>query len=78
MTRQDFEVNDFSAYHLLRPITEFYSEACHSSLANVNEFCEIFENSNIVELSNEFYQTKEMCVDLRVRSGIQLPRQSFD
>lgn len=67
-TKQDFDANEFNAYNFLRPIATLYSEECESVLKRLNSFCSEFEKStNIVELSDEYFKAKEMCVNLRVR-----------
>lgn len=60
------EPNNFSAYKLLQPISQLYSEECTKMFQGLQNFCQEFDGSNIVELSDEYYKTKEMCVTLRV------------
>lgn len=60
------EPNNFSAYKLLQPISHLYSEECTKMFQGLQNFCQEFDGSNIVELSEEYYKTKEMCVTLRV------------
>lgn len=66
LIEEDFKINDYNAYKLLQPISHLYTEECTTMFQGLLRFCEEFEGSTMVEMSTEFYRTKEMCVNLRV------------
>lgn len=70
LSKLDFNGTKFSAYKLLQPVSELYSEKCTTTINDLTTFCDDFEALNIVELSTQFYRTKEMCYKLRVGSEL--------
>lgn len=43
-----------------------YTEECQAILGNLKGFCEDFEKTKIMTFSIEFYNTKQMCLQLKV------------